>query len=109
MLEEKERGNSVPSLFHLQTLNASSNRGEKDRTCFHWQSFSHHWDKDLAMWCSIPSLGLRTSLAPHGRLPLLRETALADISSLTGLHHSYSASFSLDTCTGDGSTSLGII
>lgn len=30
MLEEKERGNSVPSLFHLQALNASSSRVAKD-------------------------------------------------------------------------------
>lgn len=57
----------------------SQRRGEKDRARSHWQSFSHlHWDKDLAMPCSIPGLGLRTSLAPHSRLALLRETALAD-------------------------------
>lgn len=86
-------------------------RGEKDRACSHWQSISHpHWDKDLAMPCSIPSLRLRTSLAPRSRLALLRGTALADNSALTSIHHSYSpASFSLDTCTGDGRTSLGII
>lgn len=89
----------------------SQRQGEKDRARSHWQKFSHlHWDKDLALPCSIPGLGLRTSLAPRSRLALLRETALADNPALTSIHHSYpSASFSLDTCTGDGSTSLGII
>lgn len=94
----------------------SQRRGEKDRACSHWQNLSHlDWDKDLVMPCSIPSLGLRTSLAPHSRLALLRETALADNSALTVLlllpsviHLSYSsASFSLDTCTGDGSRGSG--
>lgn len=64
----------------------SQRRGEKDRACSHWQNFSHlHWDKGLAMLCSIPSLGLRTSVAPHGRLALLRDTALADNSALTSI------------------------
>lgn len=111
MLGEKERGNCVPSLFYLQTLNASSNRVAKDgvKRTEHAPIGKASLIFTGTMPCSIPGLGLRTSLAPR-RLALLRGTALSDNSALTNIHHSYSsASFGLDTCTDDGSTSLGII
>lgn len=100
MLEEEERGNSAPSLFHchhLQTLNASSNRvakGGVKRTEPVPTGKASLFFTGTRIWPmpgSIPSLGLRTSLAPRSRLPLLRGTALAGNSALTSIHHSYSS------------------
>ena len=73
ILEEKERGNSVPSLFHcyhLQTLNASSNGVAKDgvKRTEHVPIGKASLDfTGTRIWPtprSIPSLGL----APHSRL-----------------------------------------
>lgn len=117
MLGQKECGNSAPSLFHLQTLNASSNRVAKDgvkrteHAPIGKASLIFTGTRFLIWPCCAASQasdwGLHWLLAA-GWLCWGRQHL--QITALTSIHHSYSsASFSLDTCTGDGSTSLGII